>query len=189
MNEQDQSLFVANTKWFNQFFGGIQQLYEIVVETLPTGFFPENFTLKSTNFYFPTQRWAPTIPPYYALMAGGKQFALQILAVFDPDLFGKSDLFAAEPSFVVVLHSQPARYGFIREHARRVIGNQGIEIDQRTDGKVLGKIYANPTADFFSFQVPLEAFSADRNPHDAVREHIVDPIIGNLEKIRALSRK
>lgn len=32
------------------------------------------------------------------------------------------------------------------------------------------------SAGFFSFQVPFDVFSADRNPHDAVREYIVGPI-------------
>lgn len=182
MDEQEQSRFVANVKWFNQFFGGIRQLYGIVVETLPPGFLPEGFALSSSNFYFPRQNWAPTIPPYYALMVGGKQFALQILAVFDPDLFGKPGLFAMEPSFVTVLHSQPDEASSIDDYALRVIGNRGIESVQQPDGKFRGKIKVELPADFFSFQVSFGRFSADRDPHDAVREYIVKPISECLEK-------
>lgn len=183
MNDQDQSRFAVNVKWFNQFFGSIRQLYGIVVEMLlPTEFFPQGFTLTSRNFYFPRQNWAPTIPPYYVLMAGGKKFALQILAVFDPGQFGKPGLFAVEPSFIVVLHSQVDRAGYITDYALRVIGNRGIEIAQQADGKVWGSMNSKPPADFFSFQVPFDKFSADQNSRDAVRECIVDPIIEYLEK-------
>lgn len=182
MDDQDQSRFVANVKWFNQFFGGIRQLYGIVVETLPTGFFPEGFRLKSTNFFFPKQNWAPTIPPYYVLMVGGKQFALQVLTVFDPGLFGNPGLFTAEPSVVVVLHSQPDRYSYLDDYALRVIGNRGIEISGQADGKFRGSINAKLPTDFFSFQVSFDSFSADQNPRDAVSADIVDPIIEYLEK-------
>ena len=39
--------------------------YEIVVKTLlASGFFPEDFALKATNFYFPKQSFAPAeVPP------------------------------------------------------------------------------------------------------------------------------
>lgn len=181
MNDQDQSRFVANVRWFNQFSGGIRQLYEIVVEMLlPTEFLPEDFTLKAGNFYFPRQNWAPTIPPYYVLMIGGKQFALQILSVFDPDQFGKPGLFAVEPSIIIVLHSQPDRFGYITDYALKVIGNRGIEIAQQADGKVSGKINNKLPVDFFSFQVSFDKFSADQNSHEAVRQYIVDPIIEYL---------
>lgn len=174
---------VANVEWFNQFFYTIRQLYGIVVEMLlPTGFFPEGFTLKSTNFYFPRQNWAPTLPPYYVLMCGGEEFALQILAVFDPDLFSAQDHFDKEPSFVVVLHSQPSRYAYMDDYALRVIGNKGIENPQQADGEFEGSLNSKPPADFFSFQVPFDKFSTDENSREAVREYIVDPISEHLER-------
>lgn len=183
MDDETQSRFLANVKWFDQFFSGIRQLYGIVVETLPTEFFPENFALKSTNFYFPRQNWAPTMPPYYVLMVEGRQFALQVLAVFDPDVFGTPGLFVAEPSLVVVLHSQENRAGYINDYALRVIGNRGIEISPKADdsNQYRGKINVRPPANFFSFQVPFDKFSADQNSHDAVRKYIADPIIEYLE--------
>ena len=110
-------------------------------------------------------------------MAGGKQSALQILAVFDPDLLGKPSLITAEPSLVVVLHSQADRYGYIEDYALRVIGNRGIHISRQDDGKFWGSMNPKSPADFFSFQVSFGKFSADKNSRDAVREHIVDPII------------
>jgi hypothetical protein len=70
-------------------------VYENIVKMLlASGCLPEDFALKATNFYFPKQNFAPSIPPDYALMAGGKQFAPQVLAVFDSDLFAKSGLAA-----------------------------------------------------------------------------------------------
>jgi hypothetical protein len=107
---------------------------------------------------------------------------LPVLAIFNPEQFGKSSLFTAEPSIVVVLHSRADRYGYIAEYALRVIENRGIEIAQQADGKVWGKISAKLPADFFSFQVSFDKFSANENSRDAVREHIVEPIIEYLEE-------
>ncbi|MDQ3507022.1 MAG: hypothetical protein M3494_03255 [Actinomycetota bacterium] len=182
MNDEDRTRFVANFNWFNQFLGSVKQLYGIVVETLPTEFFPEGFSLKWGNFYFPKQNTIPSIPPYYVLMCGGRQFALQLVAVFDPDLFDKRGDFAVEPSFVVVLHSRADRYAYIDDHALRVIGNKGIEFTHQADGKFSGTMHSKPPADFFTFQVSFDKFSTDQNSREAVGEHIVAPIIEYLEK-------
>jgi hypothetical protein len=61
---------------------------------LPSGFFPEDFALKATNFYSPKQNFAPSIPLYHALMAGDKLIVLQDPAVFDSGLFAKMGLAA-----------------------------------------------------------------------------------------------
>lgn len=181
MNNEDQSRFVANVEWFNRSFADIRQLYGLVVEMMPTDFFPAGFALAAGNFYFPKQHFAPTIPPYYVLMVGGEHLALQIVTVLDPSLFVRSDPFVAEPSIVVVLHSESGRYGFIEDYALRVIGNKGIGIERQDGGRLWGRINAKLPAKFFSFQVPLDRFSAERDPRDAVREHIVDPITEELE--------
>lgn len=67
------------------------------------------------------------------------------------------------------------------DHAMRVIGNKGIEITQRAEGKFSGTMHSKPPADFFSFQVSFDKFSTDQNSRDTVREHIVAPIIEYLE--------
>ncbi len=184
MNNQDQSRLIANVKWFNDFFNGIRQLYEIVVETLPQDFFAENSTLTSGNFYFPSQKYAPTIPSYYALMLGGEQIALQILTILDPELFSTSSLFTKEPSIVVVLHTQPSKYGYISDYALRLLGNRGIEVTQKAEDRFWGRINTKLPADFFAFQVSFDKFSASQNPNDAVREHIVEPINDYLRSLR-----
>ncbi len=181
MNHEDQTRFTANVEWFNGFFADIRQLYGLVVEMMPTDFFPAGFALAAGNFYFPKQHFAPTIPPYYVLMVRGERVALQIVAVLDPSLFVRSDPFVAEPSIVVVLHSESDRYGFIEDYALRVIGNRGIDIERHDGGRFWGKINAKLPANFFSFQVPLDRFSAERDPREAVREHIVDPITEELD--------
>ncbi len=84
MNDQDQTRFVSNIRWFNQFFAGIRQLYGIVIETLPSDFFAEGFQLASRNYYFPRQNFAPTIPPYYVLMVGVALPRLHGLFAFKP---------------------------------------------------------------------------------------------------------
>jgi hypothetical protein len=178
------SRLAANVKWFNQFFADIRQLYYIVFDEIRlTGFLPETLRKPAAgNFYFTKQNQTPSIPPYYVLGLEGKRFALQVLTVFEPDVFAKTGHFAAEPSVVVVLHSQANRYLHIDNYALRVIENRGIEVAQQNDGKLLGTININPPVDYFSFQVPLEKFSADRNPREAVREYIVDPITEYLGK-------
>ncbi len=182
MNHEDQSRFVANVEWFNRFFADIRQLYGLVVEMMPKAFFPEGFALAAGNFYFPRQHFAPTIPPYYVLMVGGERLALQIVTVLDPSLFVRVDPFVAQPSIVVVLHSEADRYGFIEDYALRVIANRRVDIERHDGGRLWGRINAKLPADFFSFQVPLDGFSAERDPRDAVREHIVRPIEEELGK-------
>lgn len=173
MNKEEQSRLTANVQWFNQFFAQIRQLYKNIVEGLPN---EEGFRLAAKNFYFTKQNQTPSIPPYYALGVEGKQFALQVLTVLEPTLFDRSGHFAVEPSIVVVLHSQAGRYLYFNDHVKRVIRNEGIQITRQADGKLWGKMNSNPPADFFSFQVSFDKFSADKDSRDAVREHIVDPI-------------
>lgn len=182
MNKEEQSRLTANVQWFNQFFAQIRQLYKSIVEGLPNEFFPEGFRLAARNFYFIKQNQTPSIPPYYVLGVEGKQFALQVMTVLEPDLFDRSGHFAVEPSIVVVLHSQAGKYLWIDDYVLRVIRNEGIQITHQADGKLWGKMNSNPPADFFSFQVSFDKFSADKDSRDAVREHIVDPIRKYLEK-------
>ncbi len=182
MNKEEQSRLTANVQWFNQFFAQIRQLYKSIVEGLPNEFFPEGFRLAAKNFYFTKQHQTPSIPPYYALGVEGKEFALQVMTVLEADLFDRSGHFAVEPSIVVVLHSQASRYLWIDDHALRVIRNEGIQITRQANGKFWGKMNSNPPADFFSFQVSFDKFSADKDSRDAVREHIVDPIKEYLEE-------
>ena len=54
-------------------------------------------------------------------MIEGKRFAIQVLAVFDPDLFDRLGRFAAESSLVVVLQSKADRWNCIDAYALRVI--------------------------------------------------------------------
>lgn len=183
MNDQDRARFVSNVHWFNQFFAGIRQLYGVIVENLPSEFFPKDFKLASTNYYFTKQNFAPTIPPYYALILDGREQALQVMAVFDPELFAGQGLFAVKPSIIVVLHSQAHKYAYIDDYALRLIKNREIEITHQADGRLWGKMNSRPPAGFFSFQVSFDEFSADHNPHDAVREHIVNPIVANLSSV------
>ncbi len=180
MDHGDRSRFVANVEWFNRFFADIRQLYGLVVETMPNDFFPAGFALAAGNFYFPKQHFAPTIPAYYVLMVGGKRVALQIVTVLDPGLFVRSDPFVAEPSIVVVLHSEADRYGYIEDYALRVIANRGIDIERQDGGRLWGRINAKLPAQFFAFQIRLDRFSAEQDPREAVREHIVRPITQEL---------
>jgi len=183
MNDEDKARFEANVKWFNQFFDDVKRLFESIVESLPVDFLPNDFALSSSHFYYPRRNYGPSIPPYYVLMLGGKHHALQVMAVFDQTLISDQGPFVCEPSIVVVLHSLPRKYGWIRDYAENVIRNRRIEITENVDGKIEGQLHVKAPAQFFAFQVAFERFSADEDAQDAIREHILEPLVDYLEKI------
>ena len=180
MKERDKARFQANITWFNQFFDGMRQIYEHVVALLPAEFFHEDFVLNSGNYYFPRYKAAPSMPPYYALMLEGRIYALQLVSVIDANLFGTGGPFTKEPSIITVIHTQTEKYGWIKHFALNVIENQNVEITIRERGIVWGKIAGRFPADFLAFQVQYDKFSDVKNPQEAVKRNIVDPIIENL---------
>lgn len=182
MKEQDRARFRANIQWFNQFFDGTRSIYEMIVNQLPTEFFPTASALSSDNYYFPRQKVAPSIPPYYALLLEGLKHALQILTITDARLIARNGYFIHEPSIIIVLHSQTNKNSWVDEFALNVIGNNKLELIRKVDGIVWGHIKSKYPADFFAFQVALDKFSDTENPQEAVRQYIVNPIIENLRK-------
>jgi hypothetical protein len=46
---------------------------------------------------------------------------------------------------------------------------------------VWGKFTTKFPADFFAFQVQYDKFSDNKNPKEAVRQYIIDPIFNNLD--------
>jgi hypothetical protein len=180
MKERDKTRFHDNLTWFNQFFDGLRQIYEHIVDLLPTEFFHEDFALNSGNFHFPKYKAAPSMPPYYALMLEGRMYALQVVSVIDVNLFAPSGPFDKEPSMITVIHTQPEKYGWINDFALNVIKNQNVELTTKEHGVVWGKITAKFPADFFAFQVQYDKFSDVKNPQEAVQQNIIDPIIKNL---------
>ena len=180
MKERDKARFHDNIIWFNQFFEGLRQIYEHVVDLLPAEFFHEDFALNSGNYYFPRYKAAPSMPPYYALILEGRMYALQVVAVIDANLIAPSGPFIKEPSMITVIHTQPEKYGWINDFALNVIKNQNVELTTKEQGVVWGKIIAKFPADFLAFQVQYDKFSDNKNPQEAVRQFIVDPIIENL---------
>lgn len=181
MNDQDRARFEENMKWFNQFFGDIKQLFEYIAESLPVEFMPNDFTLSSSNFYYPRQNYGPSIPPYYVLMLGGKHYALQVMAIFDHELISGQSPFVSEPSIIVVLHSLAKKSGWIRDYAENVIRNRRIEITEDRGGKLEGYIQVKAPAQFFAFQVSFDRFSGEENAPEAILEHIIDPLVDYLD--------
>ena len=182
MKEQDRARFKANIRWFNEFFEGIRNIYEMVVSQLPSESFPTSSTLTSEIYYFPRQKVAPSIPPYYALLLEGSRSALQILTIIDSVLIARNGFFIQEPSIIVVLHSQANKAGWADEFALNVIQNHKVIVNQKEDGVIWGQIKSRYPANFFAFQVALDIFSETENPQAAVRHYIVNPILENLTK-------
>jgi hypothetical protein len=180
MKDRDKTRFHDNITWFNQFFDGLRQIYEHVVDLLPAEFFYEDFALNSGNYYFPRYKAAPSMPPYYVLMLEGRMHALQVVSIIDANLIALSGPFSKEPSIITILHTQPEKYGWINDFALNVIKNQNVELTKKERGVVWGKITAKFPADFFAFQVQYDKFSDNRNPQEAVRQYIVNPIIEHL---------
>jgi hypothetical protein len=181
MRDRDKSRFHDNITWFNQFFDGIRQIYEHIVDLLPAEFFHEDFVFNSSSFYFPRHKAAPSMPPYYALMLEGRMYALQVVSVIDANLFAQSGPFIIEPSMITIIHNQTDKFGWINDFALNVIKNQNVELTSKVHGTMRGKIKAKFPADFFAFQVQYDKFSENKNPREAVRQYLVDPIIENLK--------
>jgi hypothetical protein len=182
MKERDKNRFRDNISWFNQFFDGIQQIFEMTVNLLPVEFFQESFSINRGNFFFPRYKIAPSMPPYYGLMLEGRQYALQIVAVVDDALFAQGGTFIIEPSLIVMVHTQAAKYGWLSDYALRAIKNQHLERMDKVAGTVWGKIEAKYPADFFAFQVQYDKFSDNRSLQSVVTQYIVEPILKNLER-------
>jgi hypothetical protein len=182
MKERDKNRFRDNINWFNQFFDGIRQIFELTVNLLPIEFIQEGFSLNRGNFFFPRYKIAPSMPPYYGLMLEGRQCALQLVAVVDDALFAPGGPFMVEPSLIVVLHTQAAKYGWLSEYALRVIKNQHLVQADNVAGTLWGKIEARYPADFFAFQVQYDKFSDNRSLQAVVSQYIVDPLLKNLER-------
>ncbi len=127
MNDREKLRFRANISWFNQFFDGLRQIYEHIAELLPAEFFSERYSPCMENYYFPDFKAVPSIPPYYALMLEGKKCALQVVSVIDEALFAQGGPFSAEPSMVVMVHSQADKYSRLDEFALQMIKNQNVE--------------------------------------------------------------
>lgn len=180
MKERSKLRFRANITWFNQFFGGLRQIYQHIAEMLPAEYFPENYSLNLENYYYPGFKAAPSIPAYYALMLEGKKCALQVVSVIDASLITPRGYFLVEPSMIVIVISESDKYARVDEFALQVIKAQNIEQVKKIGSIVRGKIMANFLADFFAFQVQYDCFSDDRKPEIAIGNYVIDPIRTNL---------
>jgi hypothetical protein len=182
MKDRDRKRFQSSITWFNQFFTGMKQIYELVANLLPVEFFPDGFSTNIENFYYPAFKASPSIPPYYAFVVGGRKAALQLVAVIDEGIIPLHGAFSREPSMVAVLHTRPEKYAWLDEFALKVIGAENLEQTSKTGDILHGKLAGKYPADFFAFQVQYDLFSDIRNPPEAVSQYIVKPITTGLEK-------
>jgi hypothetical protein len=182
MKDRDRKRFQSSITWFNQFFDGMKQIFELVTTLLPVGFLPDDFSTTIDNFYYPAFKATPSIPPYYALILPGSMAALQLVAVIDENIFPPHGSFNIEPSLVAVLHNRPDKYAWVDEFALRVINSNNLEGLKKYRETVYGKLAGRYPADFFAFQVQYDLFSDIRNPPEAVTKYIINPIATGLYK-------
>jgi hypothetical protein len=182
MKNRDKTRFEASMTWFNQFFDGLRQIYGYIPELLPADFFPEGFSLNIENYYFPRQKAAPSIPPYYAMLLGGRQAAIQVISVIDAGLFARRSTFSPEPSMIIVVHTQAEKYAWVDEFALKVIKSQNLEVIDNYEGIVWGKITGLYPASFFAFQVKYDRFNDSQDPKGPISRYIVKPVTDNLER-------
>jgi hypothetical protein len=182
MKDRDKKRFLSSMTWFNQFFEGLNQIYHHVVNLLPVEVLPDGFSVNVENFYYPSLKTAPSIPPYYALVLPGRQAALQIISVIDADAITHGGLFHPEPCMVIVVHSLPDKYAWVDEFALKVIKGQETEQIRKENDVVWGKLTGKYPADFFAFQVQYDRFSDVMDPPQAVSQWLVGPILTNLAK-------
>jgi len=181
MKDQDRERFRANIHWFNQFFDGVRDIYEMVGDQLPVEYFPAA-TISSENFYFPRQKNVPSIPPFYAFLFEGFKHGLQIITVIDANLIARNSGFIREPSIIIVVHTQPDKNSWLDEFAMDVVRHNKVEILEKDRGIIWGCFKGKYMAQYFSFQVGLDKFSGVENPQQAVRQYIMAPLLENMRK-------
>ena len=182
MKEKDRKRFQSSSQWFNQFFDGLSQIYHLVESQIPAELLSEGFSIGAENFYFPSLKTTPAIPPYYALLLPGRQAAIQLLSIIDPELISHGRMFSSEPSMVVLAHSMPEKYAWVDEFALKVLKVQEVEQVHKDGDVVWGKLAGRYPSGFFAFQVQYDCFSEVPNPPAAVDRWIVSPLTACLSK-------
>ncbi len=182
MRDQDRARIRANIQWFNQFFEGIRNIYDILADGLPEELFPAVAALSSDCFHFPRLKVVPSIPPYYAFLLAGPKHGLQVLTIVDAHLIARDGPFASEPSIIPVLHSNPDKNSRVDDLGLKVIKNHALEFVHKKDNMVSGHIQAPHPADFFAFQVSLDHFSDIQDTEQAVQRYLLAPIMDHLRR-------
>jgi len=172
MNTQDMERFLSNIQWFNDFFDGVRHLFETITKILVS----KSLAISRVGWYYEKSNHVPKIPPYYEMELKGNNFALQLFAVFDPQLLtNNQQAFNSEPSIVIVKHSREDRPGWVADYGLRVIKKDRITQEVFGENVIMGKMVggdANGTQ-YFAFQVPFEVFGAGQDINLAIEQHIV----------------
>jgi len=189
MKDRDKTRFQSSMTWFNQFFGGLRQIYEHILTLLPLEYLPDGFSANIENYHYPVLKAAPSIPPYYALLLPCRQVALQVISIIDADLIAHSAVFQPEPSMLVVVHSQPEKYAWVDEFAMKIVKSHDLDQVIKENDVIWGKLIGKYPANFFAFQVLYDRFSDSRNLSEVVNLWVIDPLIANLIKNFRLPEK
>jgi hypothetical protein len=171
MDVDDKQKFIANTRWFNQFFDGLRQLLKKIAKSLTTEF-P---VLTKELYYYTKPTDIPSIPDYCVLGLGGEDYAIQIYVIFNPSWLDNQHIFKPDPSFIIVKHSQGAKFPFFDDFGIRAIKNKGIDTKKYENGILSGKIVKNETY-FHAFQIFLDIFTQGQNIENAIRTQIIEKI-------------
>jgi len=155
MDAADQERFLANYRWFNQFFEDLRLLFEKVGKALSS-----RYDLEQPDYYYRKPDKLPRIPQFYVMGVGGQQFAVQMFAVFDPSILENQRLFVPEPSIVFVVHGDGSKALYINDYGMRVIRNDRITAEAAADQAFVGKTRSEREWRFSAFQLPFDQFSA-----------------------------
>ena len=169
MNANDKEHFRQNVDWFNRFFEDLQLLFEKIAKSLGA-----NGELTDPSYYYPKFNVRPSIPRLYVMGVSGVAYTLQFFAILDLSVLENNPDFEAEPSLIVVKHSQPGRALWISDFGLRVIQNTRIERVKGDDNIISGVILGDPRTLFHAFQVPLERFAEGQDAERAIQETIVE---------------
>ena len=166
ISNKDKNRFIENVNWFNQYFDGVYQLFERISQILQN-----DYSLPEKMYYYYKANSKPSIPGIYLLGLGSEDFAIQIYAIFNLNVFSSQSYFLKEPSIIVLKHSHGKRYGWYKEYGLKIIINNGIEFENN-EGDISGKIIENQ-ANFFAFQVPFDYFTEGEDIENSIHEKIL----------------
>jgi len=179
MDPTQRETFIQNREWFNQFFQGLRQIFDRTASKLAI-----EHSLSSQSLYHPTLRPVPRIPPYYMVGIGGGEFAIQIYAILDVDMF-RNQFFQAEPSIVVIRHADSDRYLYIGDYGERVLGDGPLTATRVEDSVLMGFIRGRTP--FQAFQVGIEHFELGRDLDQEIDTLIVERL-RNLPDLPVLDK-
>ena len=183
MKKEIVDTYFNNVKWFNEFFDGISQIFNSLIDDLSSEYNLEN---KDSFIYYPKANARPGIPSYVSLGIKLK-YTLQIFAILNDDLLSKNTNFKNEPSFFFVIHKLDEFW----YRSMLTLRNENVEYIDNFDDIHHGKFRDKKPLpaeqeDFYCFQLLLDSFEDKDSIKKTIHNDIIIKINLIFEKIDAL---